>query len=78
VVRALQGAGIGIRYRVDADADAARELYESGLSLVRVGAELGVSAGTVLNLLDRAGIRSRPGRNESVESVTDVGVADGR
>ena len=57
--RIIRSAGAEVRYRVDADLEAARSLYESGLSLTRVGEQLGVSAGTVLNLLRRAGISTR-------------------
>ena len=56
IVRADGGA---VRYRANADVEMARELYESGLSLAKVGAELGVSARTVLNMLRRAGIPTR-------------------
>ena len=55
----IKRAGAQTRYRVSADADAAAELYRSGLSLARVAEELGVSAGTVLTLLRRAGIATR-------------------
>jgi DNA-directed RNA polymerase specialized sigma24 family protein len=55
----IRRAGAEVRYRADVDLDAAGELYQSGLSLARVGAELDVSAGTVLNLLRRAGIATR-------------------
>jgi DNA-directed RNA polymerase specialized sigma24 family protein len=57
--RIIKRAGAETRYRVDADIEAARELYEAGLSLAKVGEELGVSAGTVLNLFRRAGIPTR-------------------
>jgi DNA-binding CsgD family transcriptional regulator len=55
----IRRAGAEVRYRADVSLDAAGELYQSGLSLARVGAELDVSAGTVLNLLRRAGIATR-------------------
>lgn len=57
--RIIKGAGAEVRFRVDADVDMARQLYESGSSVARVGEELGVSAGTVLNLFRRAGIPTR-------------------
>jgi DNA-directed RNA polymerase specialized sigma24 family protein len=57
--RIIREAGAQIRYRIDADLDAARELYASGLSLAKVGKELGVSSGTVRNLLRRAGNPTR-------------------
>jgi hypothetical protein len=60
IVRAAGGA---VRYRADADIEMAGELYDSGFSLAKVGAELGVSARTVLNIFRRAGIATRePGR----------------
>lgn len=58
----IKRAGVQTRYRVeltDADVDVARELYESGVSLARVGEQFGVSAGTVLNLVRGAGILTR-------------------
>jgi hypothetical protein len=36
------------------------ELYESGFSLVTVGATLNINAGTVLDRLRSQGIRTRP------------------
>ncbi len=55
----IRAAGDEVRYRVDADVETARELYESGFSLAQVGDELGVSARTVLNLFRRAGVPTR-------------------
>ena len=57
--RIVTRAGEQTRYRVDADLETARELYESGFSLAKVGEELGVSAKTILNLFQRAGIPTR-------------------
>ena len=48
--RIIRRGGVEVRYRVEADVETARELYESGLSLSRVGDQLGVSARTVLNM----------------------------
>lgn len=59
VTRIIRSAGGEVRYRVDADVEVARALYESGFSLARVGEELGVSARSVLNLFRRAGIPTR-------------------
>ena len=58
--RIIRKAGAAVRYRAEVDVDVARELYESGHSLARVGAEFGVSARTVLNLFRRVGIATRP------------------
>jgi hypothetical protein len=58
--RIIRAAGVEVRYRVEADVELARRLYESGCSLVEVGAQLGMSARTVLNLFRRAGIPTRP------------------
>ena len=55
----LRKVGVAVRYRVAADVEVARALYESGFSLARVGEELGVSARTVLNLFRQAGIPTR-------------------
>jgi hypothetical protein len=57
--RIIRRRGLEVRYRVEADLETARELYESGLSLSRVGGELGVSARTVLNMFERAGLPTR-------------------
>ena len=57
--RIVRAAGGVVRYRTDADVEMARELYDFGLSLAKVGAELGVSARTVLNMFRRAGIPTR-------------------
>jgi DNA invertase Pin-like site-specific DNA recombinase len=57
--RIIRDAGVELRYRAEVDVDAARELYESGLSLVKVGERLGVSPGTILNLFQRVGIATR-------------------
>jgi hypothetical protein len=53
--------GVRRRYNLlcDSDVQRARELYESGLSLVDVGAALGVSSKTVLNGFRAAGIETR-------------------
>jgi DNA-binding CsgD family transcriptional regulator len=48
------------------DVSAAERLYGSGLSLAKVGGQLGVSAGTVRNAFLRAGVPIRPiGTNQS-------------
>jgi DNA invertase Pin-like site-specific DNA recombinase len=57
--RIIRAAGADVRYRVEIDAETARELYESGYSLVRVGERLGASPGTVLKVLRRAGVLTR-------------------
>jgi DNA invertase Pin-like site-specific DNA recombinase len=57
--RIIRTTGADVRYRVDADVDVARELYESGLSLARVGEQLGISARTVLNRFQRDGVPTR-------------------
>jgi len=57
--RIIKSSGAQTRYRVDANVETARELYESGFSLAKVGEELGVSARTILNLFQRAGIPTR-------------------
>jgi DNA-directed RNA polymerase specialized sigma24 family protein len=49
-----------VRYRAPLDIDEANALYEQGWSLARVGGQLGVSTGTVLNAFQRAGIPTRP------------------
>ena len=65
VTRIVRGAGGAVRYRANADVERARELYDFGFSLAKVGAELGVSARTVLNMFRRAGIPTREaGRNQ--------------
>jgi hypothetical protein len=48
-----------VRYRVEVDVDAARKLYETEHSLVTVGKKLGVSAGTIRNLMCQAGVQTR-------------------
>jgi DNA-directed RNA polymerase specialized sigma24 family protein len=58
--RIIRTARAEVRYRVEVGVETARELYESGLSLARVGQELGVSAPTVLNRFRQAGIATRP------------------
>ena len=58
----VKRAGAQTRYRVeltDAQVDVARELYETGHSLVTVGENLGVSSGTILNMLRQAGVQTR-------------------
>ena len=62
LVAHLRRAGIAVRHRVidRIDIDEASRLYASGLSLSRVGAALGVSAGTVLNEFRLAGVSTRP------------------
>lgn len=57
--RIIRAAGDEVRYRVEVDVDAARELYEAGHSFVTVGEQLGVSAGTIRNLLRQAGVQTR-------------------
>ncbi len=57
--RIIKRAGADVRYRVEADLDLARELYDSGFSLAKVGDQLGVSTRTILNLFQRAGIPTR-------------------
>ena len=57
--RIIREAGVDLRYRVEVDLGAARELYALGFSLAKVGEELGVSARTVLNRFRRAGILTR-------------------
>jgi hypothetical protein len=48
------------------DVDEAVRLYVSGLSLAKVGAALGVSAGTVLNAFRSIGFQTRPvGTNDA-------------
>jgi len=69
--RVIRRAGIELRYRADIGVDAARVLYESGLSLVKVGEQLGVSSGTILSLLQRAGVPTRHvGTNQWSERAT--------
>ena len=55
----IRKAGGAVHYRAEVDVDAACELYATGHSLVTVGEQLGVSAGTILNLLCQAGVRRR-------------------
>ncbi len=58
----IRRAGAELRYRVeltDAEIDVVRELYETGHSLVKVGERLGVSSGTILNVLRAAGVLTR-------------------
>jgi len=58
--RIVRASGGAVGYRANADVEMARELYDSGFSLAKVGAELGgVSARTVLNRFRRAGIATR-------------------
>jgi hypothetical protein len=57
--RIVRASGGAVRYRADADIEMARELYDVGFSLAKVGAELGVSARTVVNMFRRAGIPTR-------------------
>ncbi len=57
--RIIRAAGDEVRCRVEVDVDVARELHEAGHSLVAVGEQQGVSAGTIRNLLRRAGVRTR-------------------
>jgi hypothetical protein len=67
LVAQLRRAGFDARHRVvdRLDVDEAARLYASGLSLARVGAAIGVSAGTVLNAFRAGGIaRRRVGTNQ--------------
>jgi AraC-like DNA-binding protein len=45
---------------LDGRLDEAKGLYEQGWSLARVAAHFGVSAGTVLNAFNQAGVATRP------------------
>ena len=57
----LRRAGVDVRDRVidQMDVAEAEQLYVSGLSLARVGEQLGMSAGTVLTAFRSAGIVTR-------------------
>jgi DNA-directed RNA polymerase specialized sigma24 family protein len=69
--RVIRKAGVGLRYRADLDVDSAHVLYESGLSLAKVGDQLGASSGTILNLMQRAGVPPRDvGTNQWSERAT--------
>jgi hypothetical protein len=61
LVHHLRRAGVDPTWGVidQIDVAEAERLYSSGLSLARVGAALGVSAGTVRNLFVRAGAATR-------------------
>jgi hypothetical protein len=57
--RIIRLSGSAVRYRVAVDLETARELYEAGQSLMKVGEALGVSAWTLLNVFRRAGVPTR-------------------
>ena len=58
----LARRGVSTRYQILGEDDLAKavELYTQGWSLARVGQQLGVSAGTLLNAFKRADVRTRP------------------
>jgi hypothetical protein len=60
VTRIIRTAGAEVRYRIDADLETARYLYDSGASLGTAGKAFEVSARKILNMLRQAGIPRRP------------------
>lgn len=65
VLQLLRDADVAMRRQglSEPDASEARRLYETGLSLARVGAELGYAPTSVANALRKAGVQLR-GRHE--------------
>lgn len=61
VIKVLRDAGIAIRRQglTDEQVDDANHLYEAGQSLAKIGAKLGVEAGTVRRALLRYGVKMR-------------------
>jgi AraC-like DNA-binding protein len=58
----LERHGVKRRYNIltDDEIAKARDMYEQGYSLIAVGAKLGVSSRTVMNVFRREGIATRP------------------
>jgi hypothetical protein len=61
IVRHLEAAAVPTRYRILSDGHVAeaRQLYEQGWSLARLGEHFGVATRTVLNAFQRAGVSTR-------------------
>jgi DNA-directed RNA polymerase specialized sigma24 family protein len=60
IMEHLSAGQVETRYRADVDVTEARQLYERGWSLARVGEHFGVAAGTIRRALLEAGTPTRP------------------
>jgi hypothetical protein len=77
IVQHLTASQVQTRYRADIDLLEARQLYEQGWSLARVGQHFGVAAGTIRRALLQDGMTTRPvGTNQWMRpSSTTTGVS---